>query len=74
MLQEFGGWLWRNRTRTFAFIQGLVAILAGMTNVFQEETLKWLLVGNAVLTYALGQFNAWQANKVPPPEEPPTGA
>lgn len=65
-------YLWANRTRTFGFLQGLVAILAGMTDVFTPQWLKILLVTNAVLTYALGQFNSWQSNR-PPPAQPPTG-
>ncbi len=65
-MKVFFAFLWTNRTRTFAFIQGLVAILAGLTDVFEPTQIKWLLAGNAVLTYALGQFNSWSQNRSKP--------
>lgn len=55
-------WFWTNRTRTFAFIQGLVATLATLDS-FAPKTLKALLIANAVLTYCLGQFNSWSQNR-----------
>lgn len=55
--------LWTNRTRTFGFLQGLVAVFAASTDIFSSGAIKWLLFGNAILTYALGQFNSWQSNK-----------
>ena len=55
--------LWENRTRTFWFLQGLVAVLAGMTDILEPDNVKWLLAGNALLTYLLGQFNSWQAKR-----------
>ena len=64
--------LWENRTRTFGFVQGIIAVLAGMTDIFGPGAIKWLLAGNALATYALGQFNSWQSNR-PPPAQPPTG-
>jgi hypothetical protein len=69
-MKELWAWLWTNRTRTFAALQGLVAMLAGMTDTFTPKWLKILLVTNAVLTWLLGQFNSWQANRAPP--APPT--
>jgi hypothetical protein len=63
--------LWTNRTRTFGFIQGLIAVLAGLTDIFSMETIKWLLAGNALLTYSLGQFNSWQAKRETLPEPAP---
>jgi hypothetical protein len=63
--------LWTNRTRTFGFIQGLIAVLAGLTDIFSMETIKWLLAGNALLTYSLGQFNSWQSKRETLPEPAP---
>ncbi len=60
---KFLKFLWKNRTRTFASLQGLIAVLAGLTNVFEPDQIKWLLVVNALLTYALGQFNKWQQDR-----------
>lgn len=55
--------LWTERTRTFGFVQGLVALLAASTDIFEPPSIKWLLFINAVLTYVLGQFNSWQAKR-----------
>ena len=66
-LKRFWKMLRENRTRTFGFLQGLVAVFAGMTDLFPSTTLKWLLVANALLTYLLGQFNSWETKTAPPP-------
>jgi len=55
--------LWTERTRTFGFIQGLVAVMAGFTDILEPDQVKWLLAANALLTYLLGQFNSWQAKR-----------
>ena len=55
--------LWENRTRAFGVLQGLIATLAGMTDILEPDQVKWLLAANALLTYALGQFNSWQAKR-----------
>ncbi len=51
--------LWENRTRTFGALQGLVAMFAGFTDIFEAGTIKWFLAANAGLTYLLGQINSW---------------
>ena len=63
LLIRFCKWSFENRTRAFGFVQGLVAVAAGMTDILEPDQVKWLLAINAVLTYLLGQFNSWHSKR-----------
>jgi hypothetical protein len=58
--------LWTNRTRTLGFIGGVLGILAASTDIFSPQAIKYMLLTGSLLTYAVGQFNSWQANRQGP--------
>jgi hypothetical protein len=62
-------YLWDSRTTAFGYIQVVLGVLATTDGVFAPKALKWILLGNGVLTACLGHFNNMknrQASNVAP--------
>lgn len=50
-------YIWSRRTTTFGYAQVCVSVLAASSGVFEPETLKYILLTNALLTALLGHYN-----------------
>lgn len=49
--------LWNARTTAFGYFQVIIGVLAATDGVFTPRGLKFVILGNGLLTACLGHFN-----------------
>ena len=50
-------YLWNSRTTVFGYVQIVLGVLATTDGIFAPKALKWILLGNGILTACLGHYN-----------------
>ena len=56
-------YLWRRRTTAFGYAQVILGVLVVSDGIFSLETLKWIVLANALLLACLGHFNNLQLKR-----------
>lgn len=56
-------YLWDSRTTLFGYLQVVLGVVAATDGVLAPRTLKWIILGNGILTACLGHFNNLQLRK-----------
>jgi hypothetical protein len=50
-------YLWNSRTTVIGYVGVTLGVLAATDGVFSPRTLKFILLGNGILTACLGHYN-----------------
>lgn len=63
--------LWKSRTTAFGYIQVVLGVLAATDGMFSTTALKFILLGNGILTACLGHYNNLRIRQGERAGEPP---
>jgi hypothetical protein len=55
--------LWTRRTTAFGYFQVVLGALAASDGIFSHRVLKFIILGNGILTACLGHYNAAQIRR-----------
>ena len=50
-------YLWDNRTTALGYLGIVLGVLATAQDLLSESALKWVLLGNGIVTAVLGHYN-----------------
>jgi hypothetical protein len=71
VFQTILNYLWANRTTAFGYVQVALGFMVATQGLFEENTMKWLLFFNGLLTALLGHYNNAQIRKLMAEDLPP---
>jgi len=63
--------LWKSRTTVFGYIQVTLGVIATTDGLLAPRSLKWILLGNGILTACLGHYNNLRIRQGERAGEPP---